>query len=171
MKFKQLSPTQIITTQDFPVYNTNILEQYFNIYKKNKGDDLPPVPLIHVNLAFPYFTQPVISLLQEFLEKNPQVEFFLLNGSHRTTAANLTRHQIKGVVLEQEGDIKPAQQIKFKGKKYQHLLEDTIIENIEGLVKHFHDAKKFETVQEKTDRMIKERTIPQYIIDYYGIHK
>ena len=35
------------------------------------------------------------------------------------------------------------------------------------MAKHFKNAKFFETVEDKTKRMVKEKVIPEYMIDYY----
>ena len=167
MKFKEVSPTQVITTRDFPVHSAEVLEKYFKIYRSGNGNDLPPVPLMHSDLVIPHLEEADRTLLEEFLKQNPQVRYFLLNGSHRTTSANLTRHSIIGMLLRTEEDIKQASQIKFKGEKYQHGLLETIIENIEDLVNHFRGTDIFQTIQQKTDRLVDERAIPQHIIEHY----
>ncbi|MBU1017489.1 hypothetical protein KKA33_00490 [Patescibacteria group bacterium] len=167
MKFKELSPTQVITTRDFPVHSAEVLERYFEIYRNGNGDELPPVPLIHRNLVTSHFEGTDSALLQEYLRQNPRVEYFLLNGSHRTTSANLTGHVIKGMLLGAKEDIQMASQIRFKGEIYEHGLHDTIIGNVIDLVEHFSGTDRFQTVQQKTDRMVNKRVIPGYMIKHY----
>ena len=167
MEFKELNPSQVITTRDFPVHSAKFLEKYFEIFQSGNGFDLPPVPLVHTDLVTLHFEEPISSILQEFLRQNPQAEYFLLNGSHRTTSANLTRHLIKGMLLATEQDIEQANQIKFRGEMYQHGLHSSIIGNIRDLVDHFSGAEKFQTVQQKTDRMADEKVISQHMIEYY----
>ena len=41
------------------------------------------------------------------------------------------------------------------------------MENIQDLVDHFHGTPMFQTIQQKTDRMINERVIPEHMIEYY----
>jgi len=167
MEFKESNPTQVITTRDFPVHSAEVLEKYFKIYQSGEGNDLPPVPLMHSDLVIPHFEETDRALLQEYLKQNPQVRYFLLNGSHRTTSANLTRHSITGMLLRTEEDIKQASEIKFKGEKYQHGLHETVIGNIEDLVNHFRGTDMFQTIQQKTDRMVDERVISQHMIEHY----
>jgi hypothetical protein len=167
MEFKELSPTQVITTRDFPVHSAEILEKYFEIFRSGGDENLPPVPLMHRDFFMPHFERAESTLLQEYLNQNPQAEYFLLNGSHRTTSANLTRHMIKGMLLKTEEGIRKAGQIKFNGEVYQHGLLDTIEENIRDLVDHFRGAEIFESVQQKTDRMSDEGVISQHMIDHY----
>lgn len=167
MEFKELDPTQVITTRDFPVHSAEVLKKYFEIFRSGGGRNLPPVPLMHRDLFIPHFEEPESAVLQEYLRQNQQAEYFLLNGSHRTTSANLTRHTIKGILLRTEEGIRKASQIKFNGETYQHGLLDTIVGNIKDLVEHFRGTEMFQSVQQKTDRMTDERIIPQHMIEYY----
>ncbi len=167
MEVKILSPSQVTTTRDFPVHSTEVLEEYFGIYQSGSGDELPPVPLMHRDIVAVHFDKSASALFQEFIRQNPQAEYFLLNGSHRTTSANLTRNAIKGMLLGTEEDIRLARQIQFNGQKYQHGLHDTVTGNIQDLVEHFRGTELFETVQEKTDRMVERCAIPPFMIDHY----
>ncbi len=167
MEFIELNTLQAITTRDFPVYSAEVLDWYFEIYQSGNGDDLPPVPLMHTELVLPHLQGTTGTILQKYIRQNPQAEYFLLNGSHRTTAANLTGHIIKGMLPKTEEDIIQARKIKFRGKKYQHGFDDTIIGNIKELVDHFKGVEKFETVQQKTDKMINEKVISEYLIEHY----
>lgn len=167
MEFKELNTAQVITTRDFPVHSAEVLQWYFEIYKSGESDDLPPVPLMHIDCVAPHFEEVESTLLQEFLRRNPQVGYFLLNGSHRTTAANLAKHRIKSMLLRTRKDIQEAGQIKFRGQIYQHGLLDDVMGNIKDLVKHFSGTDKFETVQQKTDRMVNERVLAEHMIAHY----
>jgi hypothetical protein len=160
-------PDELITTRDFPVHSTKVLEQYFQIYKNGTGNTLPPVPLIHKNLFLPHFAKPESTLLKNFLTANPEATYFLLNGSHRTTAANLKRQLIRGMILETLKDIACARKIDINGEPYEHGLLDTIDDNIQEMVAHFKGTDTFRTVQQKTDKMVEEKVIPKYMIDWY----
>jgi hypothetical protein len=167
MEFKELNPSQVITTRDFPVYSAEVLEKYFEIYRNGNGNDLPPVPLMDSDFVIPHLEEPDRILLEEFLRKNPEVRYFLLNGSHRTTSANLTRHSIVGVLIRTEEDIQQTSQIEFKGKKYEHYLPETVLGNIKDLVNNFRGTDRFETIQQKTDRMVDETVIAEHMIRHY----
>jgi len=168
MKSVEIQPAEVITTRDFPVHSMEVLAKYFDMYRNGSENSLPPVPLMNINFFLPYFSEPELTLLLEFLSQNPDVSYFLLNGSHRTTAANLTRKFIRGMVLVAVEDIQIAREIKSNGKPYQHRLQDTIEENIRDLISHFRGTNIFQTVQQKTDKMVKQRVIPKYMIDYYN---
>lgn len=168
MEFVDLKPAEVITTRDFPVHSGEVLEGYFEMYKNGHGNDLPPVPLIHVERFFPHFDRQERGLLEEYLRQNPEVRYFLLNGSHRTTAATLTRNLIKGMVLETLEDIQEARRITFKGEPYEHRLLGTIEANIDDMVAHFRGTGRFESIQQKTDRMVEEGVIPDWMMDHHG---
>lgn len=167
MKFVDIKPTEAITTRDFPVHSAEVLRQYFEIYRNGEGDELPPVPLIDIDHFFPHLDQQEKTLLEGFLRQNPEVRYFLLNGSHRTTSATLTRNIIRGMVLETIEDIREAGKIKFNGKPYEHRLLDTIEANIKDMVAHFRGTERFESIQQKTDRMVEKKKVPTYMIDQY----
>jgi len=167
MKLLNIKSTEAITTRDFPVYSVEVLNRYFKMYKNGNGDDLPPVPLIHIKKFFSHFEEQEKIVLEEFLKQNPKVKYFLLNGSHKTTSATLTRNMIKGIVLRTPEDIQEASKITFKGNTYEHRLLDTIEANIEDMVAHFRGIKRFESIQQKTDRMIYEEVIPTHMTDHY----
>lgn len=168
MNIFTLQPEAVITTRDFPVYNTEVLERYFAIYKNGRVNSLPPVPIMHVDRVTTYFNEPEISVLNEFLTQNPKTEYFLLNGSHRTTAATLTGNGVNGLLLEKVPDIEDLRTTTLKGNAYEHRLKNTIEENIMGLVNHFIGTEAFQTVRQKTDRMVEEGVVPTYMIEYYG---
>jgi hypothetical protein len=167
MKFVSIKPAEAITTRDFPVHSVEVLKRYFELYRNGAGDELPPVPLIHADLFFPHFEEQEKALLEEYLRQNPEVKYFLLNGSHRTTAATLTRNIIRGMVLVTCKDILEAERITFKDKPYEHRLLDTIEANIRDMAAHFIGTERFESVQQKTDRMVDEKVIPTSMIDHY----
>ncbi|MEK7528860.1 MAG: hypothetical protein AAB592_03755 [Patescibacteria group bacterium] len=160
MRSVDVHPEEVITTRDFPVHNAEVLERYSAMLRDGDDQGIPPVPLVEVELFLPHFDEPEITLLREFLIEHPDVKYFLLNGSHRTTAANLTRRAIRAVVLEALGDIVTARRMTFNGVPYEHGLLDTIDANIRDLVVHFRGTKAFQTVQEKTAKMVEERAIP-----------
>lgn len=163
MKMVSPASNQIITTRDFPVHSAEVLEKYFEIYANGQGDDLPPVPLMRTHHLLPHFDKPESDLLKEYLAQNPLAEYFLLNGSHRTTAADLTKRRINGMLLETHEDIETACEITFRNKPYRHGLLPTIEENIHDLVTHFSGTDKFWSVREKTDKMVRDTVIPKYM--------
>ncbi len=161
MKLKLLSPDQIVTLTDFPVHNEQILKIFFRIYQKGYGKIMPPCPVLHK--SFVSFSGKLQETFEEFVARNPQAEYFLLDGSHKTTAAALTGSKINVMVFETDKDIKDARAMVEVGELFSLAVESTINDGIKDLIKHFDRTPYFQTVQEKTLRMITEKVIPRYM--------
>lgn len=161
MKLKTLNTAQIITLTDFPVHNEHILKIFFRIYQKGYGKIMPPCPVLHKK--FVSFSGKLQEIFEEFIARNPQAEYFLLDGSHKTTAAALTGSRINVMVFETDKDIKEAYAMVEAGELFGLTVESTINGNVIDLIKHFSKNSYFETVQEKVVRMIAEKVIPRYM--------
>jgi ParB-like chromosome segregation protein Spo0J len=122
-------------------------------------------------MVLPYLDDKLRDLFEEFYEKNPTAEYFLLDGSHKTTAATLSGNKIKVMVFDDEETIQEARRLTEKGVFFNFYLDDTIEGNIETLIRHFQQNSLFQTVQQKTERMVNEKVIPSYMVDYYGNYK
>lgn len=166
MIIKELSPNQIITLNDFPVHNEHILKIYFKVFRDGYKKMIPPCPVLHKGFVAPIFEK-IFLEFKEFQRKNPHAEYFLLDGSHKTTAANLTGNKVKVMILENNKDIKEAKQLVNSGELFSLRVSDSISDNVKDLKKHFKKKQGFQTVEEKTKRMIKEKVIPAYMIKYY----
>lgn len=168
MQIKKLSPDQIITLNDYPVHNEQVLKIYFRIFK-HAPSLIPPVPVLHKTSGLPFApgrtprAQKYNELLRSFLQTHPYAEYFLLDGTHRTTAAALTRQKILAMVFTNDKDIKQARMLAEQGKLISLTTGKTIKNCIEVLQKHFYKTEVFQTVQEKTQRMVKERVLPKHM--------
>lgn len=174
MKKISLHPRQIITLRDYPVFNEHILRIYFIIFKKNQGKILPPCPVIHKSSGIPYADgkDPRSVLynkkLRRFLEDNPHAEYFLIDGSHKTTAADLSHRLIPAVVIEHDKDLKAAKKLIRNGDWFGwYSVEDSIKETVNNLAKHHLGAKEFWTVEDKTKKMVKNNVLPAYMISKF----
>jgi len=163
MKFIKLAPNQIITLNDFPLYNEQILKIYYSVYKNGCGRIIPPCPVIHKNLVRHIFNKSLKLKLEKFEKKNPKAEYFLLDGSHKTTAACLTNNKIKAMVFKSDRDIIEAKKLVEIGKLFSLTVGKTIEDNIDILNKHFRKRPYFETVEEKTKKMIRKKSILPYM--------
>lgn len=94
-------------------------------------------------------------------------QYFLLDGSHKTTAACLTGNSLKVIIVENADDIEYIHSLLATGDMFNTHLPKTIQGNIDDLIEHFKDNTRLETVEEKTNRMIHERVIPEYMIQEY----
>ncbi len=174
MKHKLLHPDQVITLRDYPLYNEHILRIYFRIFSKGLGRILPPCPVIHKSLGIPLVNSKSAkakahnALLKEFLEKNQKAEYFLLDGSHKTTAATLSRRMIHAVVIEKDADFKKAKKMIKAGEIFGwNSVENTIKEAVDELAKHHIGAERFLTVEDKSRLLVKNKDVPDYMIGYY----
>jgi hypothetical protein len=174
MKYRLLHPNQIITLRDYPLYNQHILRIYFRIFSKGQGKILPPCPVIHKSTGVPFAcgkdakSKKYNTLLNDFLKKNPNAEYFLLDGSHKTTAATLSKRMVPVVIIEQNKDLKEAKKLIKSGDFFGwYSVEDSIKEAIDVLVKHHIDSEKFLTVEDKAKLLVKNKDIPDYIVSFY----
>jgi len=175
MKYKSLRPDQIITLRDYPLYNEHILRIYYRIFSKNQGKILPPCPVIHKSIGIPIVhekdekSKKYNAILRNFLENHPRAEYFLLDGSHKTTSATLAHKLIPVVVIEKDKDLKECKKLAKKGEFFGWFsIENTIKQHISELAKHHIGTKKFLTVKDKAKLMIKNKVVPDYIISSYN---
>ncbi|MAE13424.1 hypothetical protein CMO92_02565 [Candidatus Woesearchaeota archaeon] len=178
MKYRSLRPDQIITLRDYPLYNQHILRIYFRVFSKNQGKILPPVPVIHKSLGIPLIKSRTPSakkhnqLLSTFLEKNPAAEYFLLDGSHKTTAATLSKKKISVVIMETDKDFKVAKKLIKSGEIFGwHSPKNSIDEAINELAKHHRGSERFLTVEDKSKLLVKNKDVPNYIISFFKSRK
>ena len=109
-----------------------------------------------------YLEGKLLKTFQKFIEKNPEAEYFMLDGSHRTTALTIAGCKIEIIVYEKDKDISEAKKLVKKGQIIENdTLNHTLEENCQILIKHFHKKPYFMTVKQKTEKMIKERILPQ----------
>ena len=175
MKNKLLHPRQIITLRDYPVYNEHILRIYFRIFIKNQGKILPLCPVIHKSFGIPYAAGKDLKsikynkLLKKFLKEHPRAEYFLIDGSHKTTAAALSHKSIPALVIEQDKDLKEAKRLIKTGEFFGwYSVENSIKEAIGILTKHHFGTKKFMTVEDKTKKMVRNKVVPKYMVSFFN---
>ena len=121
------------------------------------GDDLPFVPVMSKIIVRPYFGRELASVFRDFEMRNPEAVYFMLDGSHRTTALTLMKRLIAVVLYESDEDIVEAKTMVAFGQILENAtLDHTLAENCEILRCHFHERPYFETVQQKTERLIRD---------------
>jgi len=173
MKIKNLKPFEIITTRDFPVHNLHILKIYFRICREGHQEILPPTPVIPFSVGLPLLNgkskkdKEYNERIKEFVKKNKQVKYLLLDGSHKTTALTLTHKPIHVMVLRIDEDIGEVKGLIEAGEMFGINKITTIKGELKVMAKHLKPAKFFETVEDKTKRMVNKKVVPEYMIDYY----
>ena len=173
MKIKNLRPSEIITTKDFPVHNPHILKIYFKICKHGNTEILPPTPVIPLSVGLPLLSgktkkeQEYNRRMKDYIKKNKKIKYLMCDGSHKTTALTLTHHLIHAVILKTDSDMKEMRELVKTGDVFSMNTGKTIKAELKEKAEHLKDAKFFETVEDKTKRMVKEKVIPDFMIKYY----
>lgn len=171
MKIKNINPNQIITLNDYPIRNEHILKLYFRMFCKGKRSIIPPCPVIPKNLLVNNFNNKLKNLFRKFERKNPEARYFLLDGSHKTTAATLLHKRIPVMIFKSDMDIHSAKKLVEEGEIMSLTTGATMGEAINILKRHFNKTKRFQTVEEKTNRMIRIKKLPVYMIKVYRNEK
>ena len=91
----------------------------------------------------------------------------MLDGSHKTTALFLTHNKIHSVIFEKDADIKEFVDLVHTGEVFSLTTKETIKGSLMEKAKHLKGAMFFESVEEKSKRMVEEKVIPEFMIDYY----
>ena len=158
MKTTKLNPNQIITLNDYPLYSNDVLSRYLD--RCRRGEDLPLVPVIGKDTVRKYLSAELSQVFVAFEEKNPAAEYFMLDGSHRTTALALSRRTIAAVIYETDSDVAEARRLVATGQILENeTLDLTVEENCEVLNKYFAEKPYFMTVQQKADKLIQDNYI------------
>lgn len=161
MKIITLPPHRIITLNDYPIYSVETLRLYFS--RCLSGQALPLIPVIGKAIVRQYFTPELSGKLESFERDNPSATYFMLDGSHRTTASALTGHKIDVIVYATDADIAEARGFVATSQVLDSAtLAHSLAENCVILRQHFQEQPYFMTVQEKTERLIRDNYIAHY---------
>ncbi len=172
MENLQLQPDQVLSTHDFPVYNEHILKMYFRM-AKHAPELVPPTPVIHVSSGLPLLpdshehSQQHNQALTAYLNKHPDVEYIMLDGSHKTTALALTHNPIDALIIRTNEDIRQMFAMVEKGELFGFNNPDTFPQTLLDIATHLSKSTDFQTISSKTRRMIAAKVIPRYMINHY----
>ena len=167
MEIKEFNANQIISSGHEILHDIQVLKIYYQVFKTRHADIIPPAPVMRADLISPQLEGDLLQKYQEFRNRNPQADYFLLDGSHKTTAADLCGLGCRVILVETQQDIEDLRQMEKTGDIFQFMLEDTIKENIADLIGHFKEHSLFQTVREKTERLANNRRIPEYMYSGY----
>ena len=143
------------------------------MYRTGHGKIVPPCPVLPLSLwpsnAFGETKKgkALNEKFQDFLTHHPKVTYVILDGSHKTTASALNAEKISSAILDTNASLKEMKNLAEKGDIFSFVGKETIKDNIEDLVKHFLKFGRFETVAEKTSRMVSKKVVPKYMIEHY----
>ena len=166
MKRMNLSPSQIITLNDYPIRDEQILRLYYQMFQKARKI-VPPSPVMHKELVVYSFEDKLARLYEEFEKNHPGADYFLLDGSHKTTAGTLANKKIPVMMFESNRDIKEAKGLLTRGELMGLTAGSTIKENVSILNKHFIKTRKFQTVEEKTRLLVKNGKVLKYMVSHF----
>ena len=159
MKTTQLRPSQIIALNDYPLYSNRVLSAY--VERCRTGEALPFVPVIGKGIVRRHFGAALSRTFAGFEAQHSEAAFFLLDGSHRTTALTLVGRDIGAAIYETDGDIDEARRLIATGQILPNAtLDHTLEENCEILNQYFVERPYFMTVRHKTEKMVREALIP-----------
>jgi hypothetical protein len=169
MKTVALTPHQIITLNDYPIYSVEMLRLYFS--RCLSGQALPLVPVIRKAIVRQYFTPELSGKLESFERVNPLATYFMVDGSHRTTALALIGRKINVIVYATDADIVEARSLVDTGQVLDNgTLAHSLAENCVILRQHFQERAYFMTVQHKTEKLIHDNYIAHYGLPDQGIY-
>jgi len=170
MKTTELDPDQIITLNDYPLYSNDLLSNYLD--RCRAGEDLPFVPVISKDIVRDYLSADLSKAFAEFEETNPEAGYFMLDGSHRTTALAISCRAIAAVMYETDGDIDEARGFVVTGQILENAtLDHTLAGNCEILNRYFEEKPYFMTVGQKAEKLIRENHIPAQMLASPGLEK
>ena len=175
MLIKKLHPNQILTLSDYPVHSEQVLKLYHRMFWRGHHTLIPPLPVIAIDKGQLKMTgngkktKRYNELLTRFLKNHPRARYCLVDGSHKTTAAALCNKSIRAMVFKTDADILAARKMVEQGELLSLTTGDTnsIKDALKILRQHFFKARRFETVAEKTARMVRGKVVPRYMIEVY----
>jgi hypothetical protein len=167
MKTVDLAPEQIITLNDYPIHSYRVLSGYYS--RCRSGEELPLVPVIRRDMVREYLDDELVEEFERFERQNPVAEYFMVDGSHRTTALDLAGCSIAVIIYETDSDIEEARRLVATGQVLQNAtLEYSLEENCGILNRHFKEKPYFMTVEQKTEKMKREGELPEDMAGSYG---
>lgn len=150
MKVILVNPNEVITSNWNFLHSKSAFNKYLNLHKSKKSQIITPVPLTPINLIENHFNDKQKKSFNNFKQTHKEAKYFLLDGSHRTTAADITNNKIRAILIEKDKDIEEALKMKKEGKIKTWRLGHNINKIIKELLSHFNSKPGFQTVSEKT---------------------
>jgi hypothetical protein len=176
MKLKLVKPEKLMALNDAKLHNKQILKIYFRIFQKNKGKILPYCPVIKKEIAIPEIIKKnpkkYNENLKKFLDNHQEIEYIVLDGNHKTTAATLAKRKIPIMVIEKDEDFKILKELQKKGEIFGfHNIPSSINSELKSLntsLRDYYSPKLgFNSVMEKTKKLAKTKQIPDYMKDCF----
>lgn len=165
-----LDPTQLIAMMDYPpLHSPEAFRLYYEKYKT--GTEVEPVVVVPIETAVDYFAErperyaTYKEALSSFSSNHPSARYFMLGGKHRSAAATTLGIKIPCLIVGSNADVAEVHGLMSEGKLtgVPSVGED-FADTLRELEEHYFEHKKFWTMEEKTDAMIKNKDIPEKIL-------
>ncbi len=173
---KFVKPEKLMALNDAKLHNVQILKIYFRIFQKNKGRILLYCPVIKKELAIQEITKKNTKKynekLKKFLDSHKEVEYIVLDGNHKTTAATLAKRKIPITIIEKDEDFKELKELQNKGEILGfHNIPSSVNSMLNSLnisLREYYSPNfGFNSVLEKTRKLVKTNQIPDYMKKYF----
>jgi hypothetical protein len=174
MDLLHLQPDQIIAMVDYPpLHCPEALEKYFHRFRAD-AQDISPVPVMDKNMVLDAFRRQEDRFasyrreLEGFLADHPPAAYFMLEGFHRSAAAVLARRPVPCIAITDDGDFEEInasnRAIQLHGD-YTTIMGDmvSVDEELQALEGHFHEHRRFWTIEEKVATMIANGDVPDAV--------
>jgi len=146
-----VKPEEIITLNDYPVHSLKVLNEYVEKCKSKQLIDF--IPVIEKDIMKTFFDKQTLEKFKEFEKTHPSAKYFMLDGSHRTTALTINNAPIEIITYRNDKDIANSKNY-WAGEVFDKSpLTLSLEENCNILNNHFKKKTYFFTVLEKTEKM------------------
>ena len=164
MKEHILQPEEILFAENLDDINLNTLKIYYRIFEEGYSEIVPPsivIPKKYMN--FEEF--------EEFYAKNPNVNYFLIDGHHKNLASALCRTPIKALEIEHDGDLDYIKRLVYRGVLFNWNIEGENLEDVRhNFVNHLYynvRIKNFASLEETTRDFVFDKRNPSYMTKKY----
>lgn len=165
-----LDPKQLMGMIDYPPLHSP--EAFRSYYEKHKsGAEVDPVIVVPVETAIAYFVErperyaTYKQALDDFLANHPSAKYFMLGGKHRSAAATVLGADIPCLVVGSEAGVAEVHRLMDEGKITGGTgVGENFSDTLRELEEHYFEHKRFWTMDEKTEAMIKNKDIPENML-------
>ena len=107
--------------------------------------------------------------LEEFLEKNPDAKYFLLDGTHRGIAATLVNRDISAYRIMNTDDLGMVEYHRMNGNlpPGTEIQGNSLQEICLNIKRHFEQETRILTLRELTADLVAKRMVPEYMRSHY----
>ncbi len=163
-------PKQLMGMIDYPpLHSPEALRSYYEKHKS--GAEVEPVIVVPIEAAIAYFAERPERYatykveLRAFLSNHPAAKYFMLGGKHRSAAATVFGADIPCLVVGNEADVEEVHRLMDEGKiTGVPSIGENFTDTLRELEEHYFEHKRFWTMDEKTEAMIRNKDIPESML-------